>query len=41
MEQQRITSERIKLYTHIAITLIVALLILGLTYFLLNRRRYY
>ena len=39
LEQQRITGERIKLYTHIAITLIVALLILGLTYFLLNRRR--
>lgn len=39
MEQQRITGERIKLYTHIAITLIVALIILGLTYFLLNRRR--
>lgn len=39
MEQQRITGERIKLYTHIAITLIVALLILGLTYFLLNRSR--
>lgn len=41
MDQQRITGERIKLYTHIGITLIVALTILLLAYFVMSRRRRY
>lgn len=39
INQQRLTSEQIRLYTHIGITLIVALSIVVLAYFVLSRRR--
>lgn len=39
IEQQHLNSERIKLYTHIAITLSVALAIVLLAYFTLSRRK--